>query len=181
MSAGLVLITPSSVTGSVGATINTNGSVSFSSASVLQLNDVFTSTYDNYRIVFRGTASAGDSLIARWVDGTTPSATANYQFQQYQVNGTAITGARNQQDYTIIASIGSYGPTGLVVDVYGPKLAQQTAYRSVSVYAGTSNSTVQIAEWAGTHDLTGTYEGIYVGPILGATWSGKIAVYGWNQ
>lgn len=185
MPAGLVLITPSSVTktgtGS-SATINTNGSVTFSSCLSLQLNDVFTSTYDNYRIVFRGRAGAGGNLSLRWVDGTTPNSSASsYTFQQYQASGNVAVGSRSSSDLSYVGSIGSYGPTGAVMDVYNPKLAQPTAHRSVSVWSGTANTSVQLMEYAGTHNQSTAYEGIYLFDVLGSTIDGLVCVYGWNQ
>jgi hypothetical protein len=58
---GLVLMKPSSV---VNGTDNGKGTVSFSAASSVSLNDVFSSTYDNYRILcrFTDTASGGSNI-----------------------------------------------------------------------------------------------------------------------
>lgn len=185
MPAGLVLITPSSVTktgtGS-SATINTNGSVTFSSCLTLQLNDVFTSTYDNYRIVFRGQAAAGGSLALKWVDGTTPNSSASaYTFQLLQVSTTSIVGSRTSADFSYVGSLGTYGPTAAVMDVYNPKLSEPTAYRSVGMWSGNGNASVQVYEYAGTHSESTTYEGIYLFDGAGSAISGLVCVYGWNQ
>jgi len=58
---GLVLVKPSSV---VGGTDNGKGTVSFSAASSVSLNDVFSATYKNYKIIFTGTG-ANDDLKLR--------------------------------------------------------------------------------------------------------------------
>ena len=51
--AGLVQLMPGSVAvGSGSSTVNGNGQVSFSGASSVSFNDVFSATYDNYKIIF---------------------------------------------------------------------------------------------------------------------------------
>jgi hypothetical protein len=60
---GLVQLVPSSIAVVTGTgTFNSNGKVSFSGASSVSLNDVFSATYDNYLIIINGKsdASAGD-------------------------------------------------------------------------------------------------------------------------
>jgi hypothetical protein len=57
---GLRLITPTSVT---GGTIGTTGAVTFSGASSVSLNGVFSSAYDNYRIVMNASGTKKDDKI----------------------------------------------------------------------------------------------------------------------
>ncbi len=51
---GLVLVKPFSV---VGGTDNGKGTVSFSGATTVSLNDVFSSTYMNYKIIINAIGS----------------------------------------------------------------------------------------------------------------------------
>ncbi len=51
---GLVLVKPSSV---VNGTDNGKGTVSFSAQSTVSLNDVFSSTYMNYKIIINAIGS----------------------------------------------------------------------------------------------------------------------------
>jgi hypothetical protein len=56
---GLVLMKPSSV---VNGTDNGKGTVSFSAAASVSLNDVFSSAYDNYKIVLNTVGSTDLAL-----------------------------------------------------------------------------------------------------------------------
>jgi hypothetical protein len=62
--AGLDLITPTSIAYSGGSASVSGGAVTFSAASTVSVNNCFSSTYDNYRIVFRGSQSAASNLEA---------------------------------------------------------------------------------------------------------------------
>jgi hypothetical protein len=77
---GLVEITPPtiSVTGGSGS-ISATGAVSFTSASAISLNDVFSSTYDNYVIkVNISTASTGATLQMRLRVSSSDASTGVY-------------------------------------------------------------------------------------------------------
>ena len=57
-STGLNLIIPSTIANTSGtASIGTNGTVSFSGATTVSLNDVFSSTYMNYKIIINAIGS----------------------------------------------------------------------------------------------------------------------------
>lgn len=184
MPAGLVLLTPTSVTktGLVStATIGANGTVTFSTCASLIVNGVFTSTYDNYRVVFRGTASAVDSIYTRFSSGGTVSTGAYYYEQQYDVSGTSVTGQRNSTVTSTIIGLVGLGTTGLVLDIYAPQLSVNTAFRGVSVYPGTGNATVIIREYAGTYAQSTSWDGFRILGALGETLSGTLSVYGWSD
>ena len=51
--AGLTLITPSSVAGS-GVSVSASGKVTFTAATSVSVNGVFSATHDNYLVVVRG-------------------------------------------------------------------------------------------------------------------------------
>lgn len=185
MPEGLVLITPSSVTttgtGS-SATINANGSVTFSSCVTLQLNDIFSSTYDAYRVVGRTKGSVIDSLALRWVDGTTPATASNYVYQEYQVSGSTIVGSRSTAtSFGLVSLVPATQHSGFVLDIYNPKLTEKTIWRSISVNPSDTNAGQQIYEIAGTHSLTTAYEGVEFRSALGGAFTGKFCVYGWNK
>jgi hypothetical protein len=56
--AGLVQIVPSSVTVASGSgSANGNGAVEFSGCSSISLNGIFSSSYDNYRILISASAT----------------------------------------------------------------------------------------------------------------------------
>lgn len=174
------LITPTSIVVAGGtASVGQFGKVSFSAATSLSLNGVFSSTYDNYMVVGRyvGTANLPSVMYRLRVSGSDATG-ANYANQYLYATSTSVTAAR--------ASSQTAGQAGIVDDeqrsgdvmyFFGPYLAQPTAHRHVSV-AGHSGGT--IFDDATTHSLSTSYDGITFYPSSGS-FSGEIAVYGCNQ
>jgi len=177
---GLELITPTSIastgTGN-SSSINTNGSVTFSTCATLSLNGVFSSTYDNYMIVCRcvgsGTAAGVD---ARFRTSGTDASGSNYTWQYLLATSTTVEGARNssQTSLRLGPRIISTLRDGWVAYIYGPFLAQPTATRGIGVCAE-SNAVLQDA--AGTHSLSTSYDGITLIPTSGS-FTGLLCVYG---
>jgi hypothetical protein len=84
---GLVPISPSSVViaGGTGST-TTAGQVTFTTATSISLNSVFSSTYRNYRLLLNvtGTSAAVTSVSIRFRTGTTDNANSSY-FQYWTI------------------------------------------------------------------------------------------------
>jgi hypothetical protein len=85
---GLTLITPTSVATTGGsATISSSGAVSFTGAVSVSLNDVFSSSYDNYRIFISLTASAEAAyLTLRLRVSGADNTTTNYRYGNILLN-----------------------------------------------------------------------------------------------
>ena len=90
---GMDLITPTSVAGS-GVTLS-GGEVTFSAATTISVNGVFTATYDNYRMVWESSLAASeDSLQIRMRLAGTDNSSANYTFQYLFADGASTGQAR---------------------------------------------------------------------------------------
>lgn len=179
---GLVLIKPSStaVTGaSSTATINTGGSVTFDLCETLSLNDVFSSTYDNYIIDIRyKNDSIDQALICRLRLSGTDNVTANsYTRQRLQAASTTVSGSRSTTTASFISASSDDQRDGVQVFLYGPALAQPTAVRSITV-DGFANA--RIYDNAFTHNQSTAYDGITLYPDAGS-FTGLIKVYGLVQ
>lgn len=177
---GLILLTPSSVdktgTGST-ATINTNGSVTFGTCVTLSLNGVFTADYDNYMIVMRNTHTSGGSYVFGRLrnGGTDSTATTDYNDQLLAATATTFSASRaTSNGYWQVAPCSTTWRTGFAMNVYGPFLAQPTAFRTVTVNS-TSGATIE--DQAGTHELSTSYDGITLYPNS-SSFSGLVCVYG---
>jgi hypothetical protein len=177
----MVLMKPTSVasTGSGNSSsIGTNGSVTFSACETLSLNGVFTADYDNYMVVIRYSCSAaGDNpLNFRLRDTGTDESGNNYTHQLLEANDSSVSAAR-----TSSTSLGRMGRIdnaergGQVLHVYGPYLAQPTAFRNVSGWGDN-----RISDSATTHSLSDNYDGITIFPATGTNddISGLVSVYG---
>jgi hypothetical protein len=175
---GLIVMTPTSinVTGTSGS-INADGGVDFTAVTALSLNGVFTSSFDNYVVTFRGTDAATlariDSRLR--LSGTDATAT-NYTIQRIFAQSTSVSGERaTSQSYACGGYASSTAMSGWTLHVYGPALAQPTAFRSVEVDGYNS---AELIDQAATHSLSTSYDGI---TFLGGTMTGAITVFGYEE
>ena len=179
---GLVVMTPSSIAYSgTSASINADGSVDFSAVTSLSLNGVFTGDYDNYMIAMRGTTSSdAGTLSARLRASTTDAAAANYTRQRINASGSAVSAGRDTSaTFTRLVVLDDGLRSGGTAYIFGPYLAQPTAFRGVSASAYLD---AWIRDWASTHSLSTSYNGITLANEFGAnTISGLVTVFGFNQ
>jgi hypothetical protein len=178
---GLILMTPTSVdktgTGST-ATVSANGSVEFSSCATLSLNGVFSTDYDNYMIVLRGDCSSAANVGYRLrVGGTDNSTASSYVYQELEAASTTVGGARITDNIGRFCPFNNTQENGAIVHIYGPFLAQPTAWRSVTA---NDASSARIDDYAGTHNQSTSYDGFTMIPGTGSI-TGRVAVYGMRK
>ena len=175
---GMQLIRPTGIvasgTGS-SATIGLNGSVEFSSCTSLSLNGVFSATYDNYMVVMRYIGTAADGIFMRLrAAGTDNSTASSYVYEELAAYSTTITGVRTTTNRGRFGNVNSPNRFGMSGNIYGPYLAQPTAYRTTTV---TGVNGGEIVDYAGTHNQSTSYDGFTL--ILDTTnFTGLISVYG---
>ena len=176
---GLVLVKPSSV---VGGTDNGKGTVSFSGASSVSLNNVFNSTYKNYRIILNavGTHSnpttAGLNLRLR-ASGSDASSANTYDFIQILRNDSALTNSIASSDSTQIGFMGDRR-MATTVDVFSPAEATFTPFVVNQMTKGTVNTNGGTT--SGIHIPQNAYDGFTI--ISGSgTMTGTVSVYGYNN
>jgi hypothetical protein len=94
---GLVTVRPTSVAVAGGsATVNALGLVSFTTATSISLNGVFTSAYNSYRLIIRvPTTSSGASLTFRFRNAGTDNASSNYVQTWFINRSTGATQTNN--------------------------------------------------------------------------------------
>jgi len=169
--------------GSQTASIVGQGSVEFANATSLSLNGVFTSEFDNYMIVTRFISSNNNRRrvgVRFRLAGSDNSTASSYVSQLLFVptaggDGTVISASRvTSNQGTFYRDETDSLAQGVTSFVYGPALAQPTAWRSVQVAA---SSGAGIEEAAGTHDQSTAYDGFSIIAEAG-NWTGLITVYG---
>ena len=181
---GLSLITPTSIAATGGSgTISTTGAVSFTSASAISLNGCFTSTYDNYRIIFSPTSFSADNVdisMRYRVSGVDTS--SNY-------HGTRI--------YAYATSIGvdtnHMGTDEIFCGTSDKDYADESASIIESINPNKANKTktfVNIVGWFGTifyqqlnnnvHQANTQFDGLTIFPS-GGTMTGTVRVYGYRN
>jgi len=180
MANGLVVMTPTSIAYSgTSASINADGSVVFSACSSLSLNGVFTGDYDNYMMTVRGDSTTATSWYFRFRDAGTDS-TTGYVEQRIEANGTSVVARRDQIGGTYGWILATYNTqeSGTTVYIFGPKLVQPSAYRSVSVSDYTD---AFLRDYAGTHSVSNDYDGLTLIGQNSVALTGLLTVFGFNQ
>lgn len=129
---------------SSGSLTYTGGS-SFTGVTTVNVNDVFSATYDNYMIYLNvildsGGAEAG--YLRLRVSGADDSNSV-YNIQELFASGTSISAARNtSQNKGSWGDVGATNPTVTVIQMFSPNRTARTLWQSNSLlYGGTALET----------------------------------------
>ena len=154
-----------------------------SATSFLQVDNCFTSTYDNYYITLTASAaSANDVLYYRLVDGTTPDAGNNYNHNQLQNYTTTVANfeALNASG-CIIGNI--YGTNSgfftTQLNIYQPQTTLRTFSSSLIIAKGSGSIVTNTV--TGVTNVTTQYEGIRFYSPGGITFTATATVYGFRK
>jgi hypothetical protein len=151
---------------------------SFSGVSTQSINDVFSTTYDHYRILIKFVGSAGGDLRMRMRVGGADNSTSNYATELIRGDG----GTNNASSFTSETSMlmGSYSTiTGAIhMDLFAPFLAERTLFMSNSYYK--TAGVPQIRLFNGELDVATSFTGFTLLPNSGNI-TGTISVYGYND
>jgi hypothetical protein len=151
---------------------------SFSGVSSANIDNLFSATYRNYKIVLAGKVASGDADITmkfRKAGSTTTD--SNYIRQYLHSTGASVnSGLVTGQTFARIGNLGST-QSGVEVTLYSPFLSESTILLGSSP---TSTNTTSLRLEAGAHTTTDSYDGIQVAPTS-STITGQISIYGWNE
>jgi hypothetical protein len=144
---------------------------------LFSVDDVFDSTYDNYRIIIYSRLNAsGQQMHIRWrVGGVNNSTASSYTYQELYAYGTSVAATQTSYTSSKIGAIHADARTGFSIDVLGPALADNTIYTSLNIYG--SGGGVSMFQ-AGTHNQLTAYDGFTIFPLSG-TFEGTVSVYGY--
>jgi hypothetical protein len=184
---GLSLITPTSIAttgGSATSSISSTGAVSFTSASAISLNGVFSSAYENYKIVINitGVSTQMDILMRLNNNGTDNTSGVYSRGGVYNyINGTptalASVGDTKWQLGFVNSGTGSKNAFG--IDVFRPNIVAETTAASLGVW---NNNVTFAGFFCGyLHDSAASFNGFTVYPNTGTINSGTIRVYGYKN
>ena len=194
-SAGLVQVVPTSVavTGaSSSGSVDANGNVSFTTATKISMNGIFTATYDYYRIIFSLTACSAaandDSLEARMRVGGTDSSTGVYENQRLEVSGTTVSATVATGAAQWFLGGGLTAANGNIVycvlDILDPFASKITKITSTH-YAETGAPTQKSCRTNGAYDATTSFDGFTFTIALGGggsvDFTGSASVYGYRK
>ena len=175
---GLIPIAPTSVTLGSGSYTATNlGQITFTGASTITLNGVFTGAFDNYFVKFSSLHSSGDSAYVRFASSGTANSSANYSTTQMSSqNGTSSGASTSAATYLNLGFVSiTYRGGNYDLNVFNPFRTDQTTLGSVGAYASTMYNT------RGLFSATTSFDGITFGAVTGGTFTGTVTVYGYGQ
>ena len=147
-----------------------------SGAGAYNFDNVFTSTYTNYKFRFVGNSSVSNYVFAQFRTSGSTNSTANYQMYLNrwngangpQLNGTQINSSDSGQDVFLF-----------VMEVYNPQNTNKTQFYQISQgWANSSSPEVRgyIGYFNGTTQFDGIRFGIPTGTIGGTVW-----IYGYGD
>jgi hypothetical protein len=175
---GLVLITSGITVSSTGGTAATvaNGTVTVgTSNTAVTVSGAFSSTYDNYRIIYSGGTMSSQQRFQMTLGA---SATGYYEgltFVTYATSAQGAAATNNGTTWQYIAG-GNTSSAGFIVDLQNPFLAQYTQMNSFG-----SLQTNQATWNQGIHAVATSYSAFTVTPISSSISGGTIRVYGYRQ
>jgi hypothetical protein len=149
---------------------------SLSATSSVSLNNCFSATYDNYRIVYRGNGSSGANLEARLRVGGVDASAGNYSRQYLVVDNASVSAGRTTGNTSYVLAAFATTIGGCSCDIYGPAIAANTAFATVIA----RGDTVTQLE-SGVHSVATAYDGITLTGGGGSTMTGSLSIYGYRK
>lgn len=149
---------------------------SFSAVSSVSVNNCFTATYENYRVLLRCSRSTSNVIQYRLrVSGT--DSTTNYDLRSAVAAGTNsfTTSASTVQSSGYIQGMSSSDPTWAEMELSSPAIATPTfvSHRASSYVNDISLNLLY-------HNVSTAYDGITIFPSAG-TITGTLRVYGYRN
>ena len=173
---GLVLVSPTSIANSGGSASASGGQVTFTGVSSVSLNGVFTSAYQNYKILFNAIGSTTSVLKMRMRASGSDNTSSNYIYQHLIANGATITSDRVTATQFYPTVIGTANPIGFEIIMTNPYITDKTLFQSVSF----DGWQPQLIVAGGTTTVTTQYDGFTFFMDSG-NMTGTVRVYGYKN
>ena len=158
---------------------------SFSGVASQSINDVFSATYDNYKIILRITltGTTGWTSLRFRVSGTDTSA-ANYSSAYYGIsplfNAGDFGGTAGATTLDLAYSDSTQEHSFSTTDIISPFLTQPTLANGIAAWKHSSNKIVVLNSGGGLDNST-SYTGFTLLMPGGANATGTVSVYGYNK
>lgn len=149
---------------------------SFSAAGTVSVNDVFSTTYDHYKIILSLNASAGIALNSRFRVSGADNTTSNYRTQRLTVSGSTASAALSATATSFEITDLSTEPSIIDCAIYNPFASKK---KNVIF---TSSATIPPEYWvrSDTFNDTTSFTGISFITTSG-TVTGTLSVWGYSK
>lgn len=171
-------------TASSGLTlISTTSFTSVASASLP--NSTFTSTYDNYRLIVKISATTSDSVLYMKMRASGTDSSTGYYYAIMGLLSTPAAANKNGENVTTgnflqdLDTGSSAKPTWSTIDIFTPQIANPTLMNIQSV-ANSQTGTPATSVGMGYHSASTAYDSVTLVPSAGNI-SGSIVVYGYQK
>lgn len=151
----------------------------FAATGSVQINNVFSSRYENYRIVFSNvTAAVAAAMSWNLSNGGVQVTTATYGDNRLFGQGATIGGQNvTSQTAARMMILGTTGPSSIVMDLFRPALATQT--RSITIGNQADGGTAFLEIFNGYQTGSTAFDGINFN--YGSNISGTVRIYGYRN
>ena len=153
-------------------------SSAFSGVTSVSVDNCFTSTYRNYRIILSTQVSGTDQIRMRMRASSSDDTGTNYDSQRLYAFGPTI-GASRDSDLSfwyLAAPAGNTRPSPTVIDILNP----QTATNTTGVFHGYYDSDIRMSQGTFLSDVTTQFDGFTLYMSGSNTVSGNYFVYGYK-
>lgn len=153
---------------------------SFSAVSSQSVNDVFSSTYDNYVIKLNNCTGSTDLFVALRLRVSGTDTTTNYRYQNIQADSTTVAGSRSTSttSFPNVFYINSGFNNEATLNIANPFNTKRTTGFSHNVTGGDANIEFNVTGY-GLNDAT-SYTGFTLLTSTG-NMTGSVSVYGYKK
>jgi hypothetical protein len=180
---GLVPIIPPTVNFSGGtATANSLGTIEFTSVTSISVNDAFSSSYQDYLLIYEINSSTSSQALIRLRKSGTDASTSAYEatriFQTNSTGGFQDTGAGSNYGLTPENAQKFYGQ----LDMRKPFVSKHTHIYGTNIYNTSDTSATSMGQQLSViqHRVVESYDGVTIS-MLGGNMTGTLTVYGRNS
>ena len=145
------------------------------SATSFSINNCFSATYNNYRIIYDFTV-ADQNMNMRLRVGGTDNSTANYDKQRFYCSGTTVQGQKVQAATNWTDYLGSTGASFWVMDIFNPFVAAKTAAWLENGYNNATDPAFNLGSLQQRESIS--FDGFTISG--GNTMTGTCYVYGYS-
>jgi hypothetical protein len=151
---------------------------SASAVAAVNFNDVFSSSYDNYRLIFDIEGSTTNTVNLRFRAAGTDASGANYDFIFTSLTTTAAVSNNVNNTNIIIGSLRESHKSSYITDIFRPFFSEKTR---IATNGTRTFNAVQGYIMNGEHQLTNSYDGFSLLASSGTFVSGSISLYGYAK
>jgi hypothetical protein len=166
--------------GTVGGLVHINTTTIGSGVSAVNIDNVFSSTYTNYRIIVTSFTPVGantnSGILLRLRAAGSDASTTNYQRNILAIQSAAtVTLAVSQTSWVAGALSESYSTVAM--DIFRPEKATRTLFTSVGLYAANG----EMDFYGGNFTLTTQFDGFSLITSTSTFSGGTVQVFGYKE